>query len=1028
MKHLLAASVFAFLTTAGSSGLALAQDTVGFYFDQAYTLTEVSDFATPGLLTGYLVLENPSAAAGVGGWELCAGIEGPAQFTNWTLQGQTINAETPPCFIVGIGGPPLPSVGGAVLLASVGIIVENPFPVEISLEPLYFASIPGRMSYLDGADPENVIPLSTSTGDPVVARINPDHPVYDIDPHSLNFGEVVIGDSRTLYLDVTNTGQVAIDLDVALPDGCGEFTLPGLSGALTIPPGGSLRFAVNFRPLAVGFRECRLLLGDGYPTIPMGGGGREGVLSWEVDPENLDFGAVVEGETGVRSLRIRNTGEVPITIEASLVDPSGAFILSSGSGVRTISSFQTHDITVQFHPLTLGGYAAELDLGATIAPIPLTGLGVEDITEGEVTPAELNFGIIPYTGTRTLRVTIVNLGHIPFEVVPGILDPAGVFTITRGGPQTLLPGSTKYVDVRFAPTGIATFTGSLELGDALGPVPLWGQARELLARATVQPDTLDLGLTTPGFTVDGTINVTNTGEIPLDLAPALTGTGSGFQIIQGGEPGTLAIGERRVLTVRFNASSTGAFNNRLSAGPAVQDVPITVVVQEAAPACQVSPSFLNLGTVPLGQNVGGIFTITNTGNIRISGFPQADCPFFTLDTNSFSLDPGEQHQVHVTFSGQAEGSWICNVDLRSTTCSDVQITATAVSDPGDGDMFAGVFFDPAFVQDETATSSSMETVTGYLVLKNATETSGVGGWECCVGMIGDAWFNDWVLEGQHINLETPPCFLVGIGGTPLPYSPSILLATFTCVVATPFSEINFLLGPTSHPSLPGSSAWIPWDDPELVLPMQRVPGGSVQVGRINSLILGVEAPRPLATVTTGGVTLLWETPADHGLGCHVYRRVEDEAEIRLTSVPVLPENGSFGFTDPAADLTPGTVVSYSYGIVRNEGAEIRSPEVRVTLGGAPSVMTRLLPNVPNPFNPMTEVRFELDQPGQVRITIYDVTGRRVAGLVDQALPAGPHSRIWQGRDDAGRPLPSGAYYLRLEADGRVDHRKAMLLK
>jgi len=91
-------------------------------------------------------------------------------------------------------------------------------------------------------------------------------------------------------------------------------------------------------------------------------------------------------------------------------------------------------------------------------------------------------------------------------------------------------------------------------------------------------------------------------------------------------------------------------------------------------------------------------------------------------------------------------------------------------------------------------------------------------------------------------------------------------------------------------------------------------------------------------------------------------------------------------------------------------------------------MTRLLPNVPNPFNPMTEIRFELAAPQAVSLRIYDVTGRLVRELADGPLPTGPHTRVWQGRDDSGRPVPSGAYYVRLVTEGRIDRRKVMLLK
>ncbi len=77
---------------------------------------------------------------------------------------------------------------------------------------------------------------------------------------------------------------------------------------------------------------------------------------------------------------------------------------------------------------------------------------------------------------------------------------------------------------------------------------------------------------------------------------------------------------------------------------------------------------------------------------------------------------------------------------------------------------------------------------------------------------------------------------------------------------------------------------------------------------------------------------------------------------------------------------------------------------------------------------MTEVNFEMEKTGQARISIFDVSGRLVTTLVNEQLGSGPHSRTWQGKDATGRQVPSGAYYLRMEAGGRVDHRKIMLLK
>jgi hypothetical protein len=89
---------------------------------------------------------------------------------------------------------------------------------------------------------------------------------------------------------------------------------------------------------------------------------------------------------------------------------------------------------------------------------------------------------------------------------------------------------------------------------------------------------------------------------------------------------------------------------------------------------------------------------------------------------------------------------------------------------------------------------------------------------------------------------------------------------------------------------------------------------------------------------------------------------------------------------------------------------------------------RLHPNVPNPFNPTTTFRFELDRATPVRLEIFDLSGRLVRVLVQGRRDAGFHDVIWDGRDGRGRRVPSGAYVVRLGASGRDSSQKVTLLK
>ncbi|MHB8079468.1 MAG: S8 family serine peptidase [Candidatus Krumholzibacteriia bacterium] len=97
--------------------------------------------------------------------------------------------------------------------------------------------------------------------------------------------------------------------------------------------------------------------------------------------------------------------------------------------------------------------------------------------------------------------------------------------------------------------------------------------------------------------------------------------------------------------------------------------------------------------------------------------------------------------------------------------------------------------------------------------------------------------------------------------------------------------------------------------------------------------------------------------------------------------------------------------------------------------GPPAALAPTLAGYPNPFNPRTVLRFELAAPGRARLAVYGLDGRRLRTLVDGELPAGPHELLWDGCDDAGRPLASGTYLARLAGPGgRAAVRKLALVR
>lgn len=90
---------------------------------------------------------------------------------------------------------------------------------------------------------------------------------------------------------------------------------------------------------------------------------------------------------------------------------------------------------------------------------------------------------------------------------------------------------------------------------------------------------------------------------------------------------------------------------------------------------------------------------------------------------------------------------------------------------------------------------------------------------------------------------------------------------------------------------------------------------------------------------------------------------------------------------------------------------------------------RLLGNQPNPFNPATEITFELTARGPVSLAIHDAAGRHVRTLLaGRPFAAGRHATRWDGRDAAGRAMPTGVYLARLQAAGGTDMARLTLMK
>jgi hypothetical protein len=178
----------------------------------------------------------------------------------------------------------------------------------------------------------------------------------------------------------------------------------------------------------------------------------------------------------------------------------------------------------------------------------------------------------------------------------------------------------------------------------------------------------------------------------------------------------------------------------------------------------------------------------------------------------------------------------------------------------------------------------------------------------------------------------------------------------------------------------------------------------------------------------GGFALAWSGmesfPSGWDLTLHDYQTGVD-TDMRADS------SYTFDATAPAAKVSPLTLFDQlaptlqkpastgtRFALTVNPNTGVVSTETDNT-----PMAFSLDQNYPNPFNPTTTIGYTLSEAGPVSLSIYTMTGQRVATLVNESQPAGQHRHSWDARGFA-----SGVYYYRLRANGMDVTRKMTLIK
>ncbi|MDX2474223.1 MAG: FlgD immunoglobulin-like domain containing protein [Candidatus Krumholzibacteria bacterium] len=551
------------------------------------------------------------------------------------------------------------------------------------------------------------------------------------------------------------------------------------------------------------------------------------------------------------------------------------------------------------------------------------------------------------------------------------------------------------------------------------------------AQITINPPAVAFDGTPPGVPVFGSFTLTNSSSRTYHPVVVLDDPAGVFVLRADADHAAILPGQSVDFDLNFVPQELGTYSGAVVLGDGLPLVPLSgTCTHNALDFALDPPPYFEYDNVY--EHMTRSLLVTNTGLVTLQVQPRCLDPIVQSlsPAEVVTLAPGDTVTIGMTIAIYEYGQFTVPIILDSVHDVVFNVVAAPHFEFGADENRMGFFFDEELTTNRETITPAPQRVRAYLAMFNPSNHSGVAGWECRIEPSAGAILSGYDLEGHFIDANAGQHeFTVGVGLEPVPYASVILLGTFEFDVWNmAVEEVAITAGPVAVPTIPGLMAWVPWDHPEVLIPLLPITGKTELAWVDWSDPVALEAPSPICTVQDGSVLVVWPNRAPVGGGYHVYRRRGAGQLERLTEVLLESERAIINYRDQDLGDGAGGELRYSYALVVAGLETARSPEADAQLPDVPLRATRLIQNVPNPFNPETAIAYEVAARGQVRLGVFDITGRRVRVLVDAVREAGVYAPVWDGRGEDGRMMASGAYYIRLETDRMTDCLKVMLVK
>lgn len=526
-----------------------------------------------------------------------------------------------------------------------------------------------------------------------------------LNPTSVNFGNVVVGKQSTQSITLANTGTAALTVTQITTTNT-AFSISGVSLPMSLAPGQSATATVSLAPTATGAVSGVLnvvtSLGSTPMTLNLSATVTTAGPQISLSSNSVSFGTVTVGASGSSNLTISNIGGSDLTV--SVVSLTGnEFGISGITTPKVITAGTSVPVALSFNPTQAGSASGSVSITSNDPANPtvnvtLAGTGTNTpMGQLKASPASLNFGNVATGSSAAQQISVTDTGSATVHIQSVTISGTGFTVSGLGASSTINASASATVTVNYAPTAAGAASGTLTIvSDASNspltiPVAGTGVQADLL----VSPSTFAFGSIVDGQSKSQNFTITNTGTASLTISQ-LTASGAGYSVSGLSTPTTLAAGQSTQFSAVFAPTTAGSLPGSVSIVSNAPNSPTTVALSGTGVASAVTlsanPTSLAFGNVNAGTNSVKNVTLTNSGNANLT-ISQITVNAKNVSTSGVSvpltLTPGQSHSLGVTFAPTAAENVSGNITVSTSQGSNAVMSVTGTG------VQAGISLTPA---------------------------------------------------------------------------------------------------------------------------------------------------------------------------------------------------------------------------------------------------------------------------------------------------------------------------------------------